>query len=228
MSEFWCLTGSSLSTANFLSCYLEPASDAVVEYIGETPGVQTITREKRRSKFTLDQDLWIDFWIKPVSSVSRIALAWGADTDNETELDLDCLDLFQVEGYALLPFASVQACAARVNRSDAGVGWLTLGSEYITVSNYIGGEILHNNIRKAIALIAQEDYLVRAGILTSGITAGPVKSYSIGQYSQTLGSAYSGYAKLAGTLGWGTPLSEMAEKLLLPFVGAGSVGPLGN
>ena len=128
----------------------------------------------------------------------------------------------------MLPFFSVQACVSRINRANAGVGYLTMGDEYVTVSDYIGGEILATNIKKAIALIAQEAYLVQAGIATSGIVAGAVKSYAIGQYSQTLGAAYAGYVKLQGTLGWGTPLAEMAEKLLLPFIGAGSVGPLGD
>lgn len=228
LGEFWCLTGTDFSVAGFEACYISPASDAVREYCGTDFGSQTIVREKQRSKLTLDQDLWVDFWIKPVTGVDRIALSWGSDTDNETELDLSCMDLFMPEGYALLPFVGVQACISRVNRANIGVGWMTTGDEYITVSDYYGGADVPDSVKKAVALLAWESYRVQADMISSGLMAGVVKSYSIGQYSQTSGSAYSGYVKLQGTLGWGTPLSEMAEKLLLPFIQAGSVGVLGN
>lgn len=206
---------------------LSTATAKVQDYCGTDFGVQTITREKRHSKMTLDQDLHVDFWIKPIVSVSRIALAWGADEDNETELTLSCMDLFELEGYALIPFAEMRACVGRTNLSSTGVGWMRMGDEYITVSDYVGGAAVPDPVKEAIALLAWEDHLVKDKIGDSGDpTAGVIKSYSIGQYSETKGATYKGGVELPGTLGWGTPLSAEAEKLLMSYVQAGSAGVL--
>jgi len=201
------------------------ATAKVQAYCGTDFGVQTLTREKKRSSLTADQDLWVDFWIKPVVSVSRIALAWGADTDDETELSTDNMDLFTGAGYALVPFANVQACMARIARANVGVGWLTLGDEYITVSNYMGGAAVPQDVKQAIALLAWEDHLVMGKIGDSGDPSGGViKSFSIGAYSETKGATYEGAVKLSGTLGWGTALSQKAEGLLIPYVQGGCAG----
>ena len=223
-SEFSLLTQTDFSVS---STKLSAASKAVQTYCGTDFGVQALTREKKRSKLTADQDLWVDFYIKPVVSVTRIALAWGNDTDNETELTLDNMDLFKPEGYALVPFGSVTACLSRISRANLGVGWLTLGDEYVTVSNYTGGAAVPDDVKEAIALLAWEDHLIKGKVGDSGdASAGVIKSYSIGAYSETKGATYEGSVKLPGTLGWGTTLSQKAEKLLIPYVQGGCVGVL--
>ena len=221
-AEFSLLTQTDFSIT---STKLSVATAKAQAYCGTDFGVQAVTREKKRSSLTADQDLWVDFYIKPVVSVSRIALAWGADTDNETELSLDNMDLFKTEGYALVPFGNVQACRARIAKANVGVGWLTLGDEYVTVSNYIGGASVPDDVKEAIALLAWEDHLIKGKIGDSGDPGGGVvKSYSIGSYSETKGTTYEGAVKLSGTLGWGTTLSQEAEKLLLPYVQGGCAG----
>lgn len=220
--EFFTLTQSNLSVS---ATKLELASRAVINYCETDFDLQTLTREKKRSKLTADQDLWVDFYIKPVVTVSRIALAWGSDTDNETELGLTNMDLFNTEGYALIPFANVSACASRIARASLGVGFLTLGDEYITVVNYVGGVTAPLKVREAVALLALEDHLVKEAWATGDMSGGIVKSYSVGSYSQTLGSPYRGM-ELLGTLGHGTSISEAAEKALIEagYVKGGMVG----
>jgi len=222
MSEFSTLTQSNLSVS---ATKLELASQAVIDYCETDFSLQAITREKKRSRLTLDQDLWVDFYVKPVVSVSRIALAWGADTDDESELSLTNMDLFNTEGYALIPFANVTACASRIARANVGVGFLTLGDEYITVVNYTGGVTAPLKVKEAVALLALEDHLVKEK-WAAGDMSGSVKSYSVGSYSQTLGSTYTGSVKLLGTLGHGTAISETAEKMLIEagYVKGGMVG----
>lgn len=221
-SEFSLYTQTSFSVS---STKLAVATAKVQAYCGTDFGVQTLTREKKRSRLTSDQDLWVDFYIKPVVSVSRIALAWGADTDDETELSTDNMDLFTVEGYALVPFANVTACVSRIARANVGVGWLTLGDEYITVSNYVGGASVPEDVKQAIALLAWEDHLVMDKIADTGDpSAGVIKSFNIGAYSETKGASYEGATKLSGTLGWGTALAQKAEGLLIPYAQGGCVG----
>ena len=222
--EFSTLTQTDFSVT---PTKLNAATKAVQSYCGTDFGVQSVTREKKRSAMTADQDLWVDFYIKPVVSVSRIALAWGNDADNDTELTMDNMDLFTVEGYALVPFGNVQACLARIAKANLGIGWLTLGDEYITVSNYVGGAAVPDDVEEAIALLAWEDHIVKDKIGDSGDPGGGVvKSYSIGAYSETKGTTYEGAVKLPGTLGWGTALSQKAEKLLVPYVQGGCGGVL--
>jgi len=223
LSEFQLYTQSSLSVS---TTKLELASDAVINYCEIDFSLQSITREKKRSRLTADQDLWVDFYVKPVVTVSRIALAWGADTDDESELDLDNMDLFTVEGYALIPFSNVTACASRIAKANVGVGFLTLGDEYITVANYTGGVTAPLKVKEAVALLALEDHLVKEKWATGDMSGGIVKSYSVGSYSQTIGSPYTGSVKLLGTLGHGTPISETAEKILIEagYVKGGVVG----
>lgn len=223
MTEFYAYTQCSFSVS---TTKLEMASEKVQNYWGNDFGVQTVTREKKRSKLTTDQDLWIDFYVKPVVSVSRIALAWGNDTDNDTELTLDNMDLFNTEGYALIPLANVTACIARISRANMGVGWLTLGDEYVTVANYTGGATVPLAVKEAVALIALEDHLVKSNWATGDMSGGIVKSYSVGSYSQTIGSPWTMSTKIPGTLGHGTPISQMAEKILIEagFVKGGCVG----
>jgi hypothetical protein len=223
MSEFQLYTQSSLSVS---STKLELASQAVVDYCECDFELQTVTREKKRSAMTADQDLWVDFYVKPVVTVSRIALAWGSNTDNETELSLNNMDLFAVEGYALIPFANVRACTSRIAKASMGVGFLTLGDEYITVVNYTGGVTAPLKVKEAVALLALEDHLVKEKWATGDMSGGIVKSYSVGSYSQTIGSPYTGSVKLLGTLGHGTPISEAAEKALIEagYVKGGMVG----
>jgi hypothetical protein len=222
-AEFSTLTQSNFSVS---STKLELASRAVIDYCETDFSLQTITREKKRSSLTADQDLWVDFYIKPVVTVSRIALAWGADTDDESELSLTNMDLFTVEGYALIPFANVTACASRIARANVGVGWLTLGDEYITVVNYTGGITAPLKVKEAVALLALEDHLVKEKWATGDMTGGIVKSYSVGSYSQTIGSPYTMGVKMKGTLGHGTPISQAAEKILMEagYAKGGMVG----
>jgi len=221
--EFSTLTQSDFSVT---TTKLELASRAVINYCETDFELQSITREKKRSRLTLDQDLWVDFYVKPVVSVSRIALAWGADTDDESELSLTNMDLFTTEGYCLIPFANVTACASRIARASLGVGFLTLGDEYITVVNYVGGVTAPLEVKEAVALLALEDHLVKTNWATGDMSGGIVKSYSVGSYSQTLGSPYTGSVKLLGTLGHGTPISESAEKKLIEagYAKGGMVG----
>jgi len=121
----------------------------------------------------------------------------------------------------------MRACVGRVNLSSTGVGWLRVGDEYVTVSNYVGGSVVPDSVKEAVAVLAWEDHLVKGKIEDSGDpTAGVIKSYSIGQYSETKGATYVGAVKMSGMLGWGTPLSEKAEKLLMLYVQAGSAGVL--
>jgi hypothetical protein len=223
MAEFYLYTQSSLSVT---STKLELASDAVINYCETDFSLQSITREKKRSRLTADQDLWVDFYVKPVVTVSRIALAWGADTDDESELSLTNMDLFNTEGYCLIPFANVTACASRIARANIGVGFLTLGDEYITVVNYTGGVTAPRKVKEAVALLALEDHLVKEKWATGDMSGGIVKSYSVGSYSQTIGSPYTGSVKLLGTLGHGTSISEAAEKMLIEagYAKGGMVG----
>jgi hypothetical protein len=133
---------------------------------------------------------------------------------------------FTTEGYCLLPFANVRACASRIARANMGVGFLTLGDEYITVVNYVGGVTAPTKIKEAIALLALEDHLVKSNWATGDLSGGIVKSFSVGSYSQTTGSPYAGSIKMKGTLGHGTPISQAAEKILMEagYVKGGMVG----
>lgn len=215
MAEFWLYTGSSLSEEGFEAAYLVPASIDAQNYCDDKFGVRTITGEKKMSPLTLDQDLRIDFNVKPVSSVSSVSLVYGS---NETELSIAEADLFQVPGYMLIPFGSASVCQARVLRSGLGIGYLTLGDEYITKSAYIGGEIVPVPVKQAVAYLAWEAYLVLGKIGdTADPSGGTVKSFSIGQYSETKGKVFEGTVKVDGTLGWGTGLSLKAEEKLLPY-----------
>jgi len=75
--------------------------------------------------------------------------------------------------------------------------------------------------------LAWEDHLIKDKVSDSGDPgAGVVKSYSIGSYSETKGGTYEGAVKLPGTLGWGTALSQKAERLLIPYVQGGCGGVL--
>ena len=212
MTEFQLYTQCSFSVTE---AKLELATQAVIDYCGTDFSLQTVTREKKRSALTIDQDLWVDFTVKPIVSISRIALAWGNDTDNDTELSLDSMDLFTIEGYALIPFANVRACTSRMAKANMGVGFLTLGDEYITVSDYVGGVTAPLKVKEAIALLALEDHLVKEKWATGDMSGGIVKSYSVGSYSQTIGSPYTGSFKLLGILGHGTPISQSAEAMLI-------------
>jgi len=212
MTEFYLYTQANFSVS---TTKLELASEAVINYCECDFSLQTVTREKKRSALTIDQDLWVDFTVKPVVSVSRIALAWGSNTDNDTELGLTAMDLFNVEGYALLPFASVHACTSRMAKANIGVGYLTLGDEYVTVADYVGGVTAPLKVKEAVALLALEDHLVKEKWAAGDMSGGIIKSYSVGSYSQTIGSPYTGSFKLLGILGHGTPISQAAEAMLI-------------
>ena len=209
------MTDTELSVDDFMSKYLIPTSERVRKWCDNDFGVRSITDERRLSPMTLDQDLRVDFIVKPVVSVTSIDLVFGS---SRSELSLTDADLFQPEGYILIPFANVTVCQSRINRAGLGVGYLTLGDEYITESTYSGGAAVPLPVKEAVALLAWEDYLLKSSRgQTPDPNMGVIKSYSIGRYSETYGKVQEGSAKTLGTLGWGTMLGQKAEDILMGY-----------
>ena len=213
--EFWTLTDTELSVDDFMSKYLVPTSERVRKWCDNDFGVRSIVDERRLSPLTLDQDLRVDFIIKPVVSVASIHLVFG---NSKSELYLINSDLFQPEGYILIPFANVAVCQSRIIGPGPGVGYLTLGDEYITESTYSGGAAVPLPVKEAVALLAWEDYLLKSAQgQTPDPNMGVIKSYSVGRYSETYGKVQEGSVKTEGTLGWGTTLGQKAEGILMNY-----------
>lgn len=215
LDEFWTLTDTDLSVEGFMDKYLIPVSTKVQTWCDKDFGVQSITGERRLSPVTLDGDLRVDFIVKPVVAVTSIDLVFGSSS---SDLSLTNADLFRPEGYMLVPLGNVQACQSRILQAGVGVGYLTLGDEYITESTYSGGATVPLDVKQAVALLAWEDYLVKQSTKDSGNpSGGVVESYSIGRYSETYGKIAEGSVQTPGTLGWGTALGQQAEELLIPY-----------
>lgn len=194
----------------YVDCVLEAVSNDLQNWCGVTFGEHTVTDEETEAvsmMYNRQPVLWVEVKDVPLVSVSSLAVWYAIDAD-PTSLDVDDVVIGAEKTGFYVPFGTFGL-------------WTTffrLGQRYRARVSYTAGEATPMEIKRAVALLAQEQFALDAAASKSGTDA--VEAYRIGDYQEKKAARD---LSASDGLGLGTPNSVLAARIARKYRRAGVV-----
>jgi len=188
----------------YIVAILEAVSQDVRDWCGADFGLLTVTGEKAQAQAVLynrQPCVRVRVMHSPVTSLTTLKLWYAIDAESTT-LAVDDAVIEAGGAAVLVPFGVFGL-------------WTTffqLGNVYRAEVDYSAGEAVPYNVKRAVALLAQEAFAMDASASREGVD--DVESYRLGDYSETKGKR-----DLAASqgLGLGTQNSILAARTLRKY-----------
>ncbi|HIP95664.1 MAG TPA: hypothetical protein EYH32_00430 [Anaerolineae bacterium] len=205
-AEYESLVNESLGSlpSAYIDYVLEAASNELQNWCGVTFGEHTVTDEETEAlarMYNRQPVLWVEVSHTPLVSVSSLAVWYAIDAD-PTDLDVDDAVIGAAKTGFYVPFGTFGL-------------WTTffrLGQRYRARVSYTAGEAVRTEIKRAVALLAQEIFALDAAASKSGTDA--VESYRIGDYQEKKAARD---LSASDGLGLGTQNSILAARIVAGF-----------
>lgn len=180
---------------------LEAVSQDVEDYCDRSFGPQTVTDERVKARSLLYERqavLRVQTKENPITAVTALSIFYAIDSD-PTAISVDDAVIEQGKTSFLVPFGSFGIWQSFVQ----------IGNSYIALVSYTAGEATPYNVKRAVALLAQEAFGLDSASSTSGTDQ--VDSYRIGDYQEKKAARD---LSASGGLGLGTQNSVQAARSL--------------
>ncbi len=201
------ITGGDLSDA-YIDFILESVSDDVEDYCDRKFGLQVVTSERGNAQAITYHDqpaLRFQTRENPITAITALSVFYAVDAD-PTDLSIDDAVIESGQTSFLMPFGAFGIWQS----------FFTIGHSYIALADYSAGEAVPDNVKRAVALLAQEAFALGSASSTSGTDQ--VDSYRIGDYQEKKAGRN---LDASGGLGLGTQNSVQAARSLAKWKQSG-------
>ena len=210
-AEYQTLTNETITgalSAAYIAAILDAVSQDVRDWCDRDFGPSTVTGEKAQSQAVLyNRQPCLRVRVKqtPLTAVTTLKVWYAVDAE-PTTLSVDDAVIEAGGASAIVPFGVFGL-------------WTTffeLGNAYRAEIDYSAGEATPQNIKRAVALLAQEAFAMDASASREGTD--DVESYRLGDYSETKSKRD---LTTSQGLGLGTQNSILAARILRRYKSEG-------